>query len=113
MWEVDHVVNHVQPEQLILCLPNQKLKLTRPQRPETREAGRLKVYQTFRIKTQDSFPRPLPEQVGSAKFIYFKEDWEPQLSVFRSEKIFSTPGEKDFDEDPKIKALAWLNSVMN
>lgn len=113
MWEVDHVVNHVQSEQLILCLPNQKLKLTRPKRPKTREADRLKVYQTFRIKTQYFFPKPLPEQVGSAKFIYFKEDWEPQLSVFRSEKIFSTAGDKDFDEDHKLKALAWLNSVMN
>ena len=32
MWEVQYIVNHVRPEQLILCLPNQKIKISKENR---------------------------------------------------------------------------------
>ncbi len=56
MWEVQYIVNHVRPEQLVLCLPNEKIKITRLSGPKKREQMRQKIYQGFRVKTQDFFP---------------------------------------------------------
>jgi hypothetical protein len=113
MWEVEYIVNHVRPEQLILCLPNTKWKITRLSGPKKRERNRQKVYRAFWNKTKDFFPEPLPEEIGGAKFIYFDHNWQVQLSRFQSEPIFSFKRQKTQFSDPKLKALNWLNSVLN
>ena len=112
MWEVQHIVNHVQPEQLILCLPNEKIKISRLSGPQKREERRQKIYQAFRTKTQEFFPKPLPADIGRAMFIYFDQDWNAQVSLFRSEPIFSRESIEIQLNDPKLVALNWLNSVL-
>jgi hypothetical protein len=117
MWEVQYVIDHVRPEQLILFLPNQNAKFTtrliRRDNFQKREQERQDVYQVFRTKTQDFFPKPLPVKIGSAMFIYFDRDWLPIPTYFRSEPIFSFKkrSEKPIS-DPKLEALNWLNSIM-
>jgi hypothetical protein len=112
MWEVQYIVNHVRPDQLILCLPNEKLKITRLSGPKKREQRRQKVYQVFREKTQEFFPKPLPMKIGGAMFITFDQDWNPQLSFFQSESIFSFGTRKNQFDNPKLEALNWLNSTL-
>lgn len=112
MWEVQHIIENVRPEQLILCLPNQKFKITRLGGPKRREQERQKVYQIFRSKTQDFFPKPLPEKIGGAMFLYFSSDWEALLSHFQSEMVFSFRQLKITFDDPKLDALNWLNSIL-
>jgi hypothetical protein len=116
MWEVQYVIEHVRPEQLILFIPNQNQKfLTRLKRRDNfqkREQERQNVYQVFRTKTQDYFPQPLPVNIGGTQFIYFDQDWNAQLSRFQSEPIFSFRSREIQFDDPKLDALNWLNSVL-
>lgn len=112
MWEVQYIVNHVRPEQLILCLPNEKIKITRLSGPKKREQKRQQIYEGFRVKTQDFFPKPLPLDIGRAMFIYFDQDWNAQVSLFRSEPLFSKNSKKTQFNDPKLEALNWLNSAL-
>lgn len=112
MWEVQQIVNHVRPEQLILCLPNQKFKITRFGGAKKREDERQKVYQIFRSKSQDYFPKSLPEEIGGSIFIYFDQDWEAQPSKFQSEVVFSFKRRTPVFDDPKLEALNWLNSIL-
>ncbi len=115
MWEVQYVINHVRPEQLILFLPNQSQKfITRLKRRDNfqkREQERQDVYQVFRTKTQDFFPKPLPVKIGSAMLIHFERDWTPVPTYFRSEPIFSSKRSENTITDPKLEALNWLNSI--
>lgn len=113
MWEVQFVINNVQPEQLILCLPNQKWKLSRLSGPKKREQKRQELYQDFREKTRDYFPKSLPEGIGSAMFIYFDRNWTPIPSYYQSERIFSFDRSKKKQRDPKLEALNWLNSIIH
>jgi hypothetical protein len=112
MWEVQHIVNHVRPEQLILCLPNQKLKISRLSGPKKREQRRQQIFKEFQLKTQEFFPKPLPENVGRAMFIYFDQNWNTKLSVFKSEPIFQLKSKQIQQRDPKLEALNWLNSAL-
>jgi hypothetical protein len=112
MWEVQYIVNHVRPEQLILCLPNQKFKISRLSGPKKREQKRQQIYQAFRAKTQEFFPKPLPAEIGRAMFIYFDQDWNAKLSLFRSEPIFQIKSKQTQISDPKLEALNWLNSAL-
>jgi hypothetical protein len=112
MWEVQYIVNHVRPQQLVLCLPNQKLKISRLSGPKKREQKRQEIYQAFRDKTQGFFPKPLPADVGRAMFIYFDQDWNAKLSLFRSEPIFQIKSKQTQLSDPKLEALNWLNSAL-
>ena len=112
MWEVQYIVNHVRPEQLILCLPNEKIKITRLSGPKKREQKRQQIYEGFRVKTQEFFPKPLPLDIGRAMFIYFDQDWNAQVSLFRSEPLFSKNSKKTQFNDPKLEALNWLNSAL-
>jgi hypothetical protein len=93
-------------------MPNEKLKITRLSGPNKREQRRQKIYQVFRTKTQEFFPNPLPEKVAGAMFIYFDQDWHPQLSRFRSESIFSLKPERGQFDDAKFEALNTLNSIL-
>jgi hypothetical protein len=115
MWEVQHIVNHVRPEQLILFIPNQHLKfikrLLRRDNFQKREEERQNVYQVFRVKTKDFFPEPLPVEIGSAMLIHFDADWTPIPTYFQSESIFSFQRSKLSAPDPKLAALNWLNSI--
>jgi hypothetical protein len=112
MWEVQYIVNHVRPEQLILCLPNQKLKISRLSGPKKREQRRRQIYQEFRMKTEEFFPQPLPSDLSRAMFIYFDQDWHAKLSLFRSEPIFQINSRQTQLIDPKLEALNWLNSAL-
>jgi len=112
MWEVQYVIDHVRPEQLILFLPNQKIKINRLGGFRKREQERQNIYQVFRTKTQDFFPKPLPVEIGSAMFVHFERDWEPVPTYFQSEPIFSSKRSENFTLDPKQKALNWLNSIL-
>ena len=112
MWEVQHIIENVRPEQLILCLPNQKFKITRLGGFKKREKERQKIYQIFRDKTQDYFPVPLPEEIGGAMFIYFAPNWEAQPTHYQSEMVISFKRQKPSFTDPKLEALNWLNSVL-
>jgi len=113
MWEVHYIANQVRPEQLILSLPNPRIRVGRLSGPKKRERNRQEIYQAFRSKTKDFFPSPLPESIGGAKFIYFDHAWKAQLSLFRSERILSFKHPKIHYTDPKLKALNWLNSVLH
>ena len=112
MWEVQHIIENVKPEQLILCLPNQKFKITRLGGFKKREQERQKIYQIFRDKTQDYFPVPLPEKIGGAMFIYFAPNWEAHPTHYQSEMVISFRGQKPTFADPKLDALNWLNSIL-
>lgn len=112
MWEVQHIIENVRPEQLILCLPNQKFKITRLGGFKKREKERQKIYQIFRSKTQKFFSKPLPEKIGGAMFVYFASNWEAQTVHYQSEMVFSFNKQKLIIDDPKIDALNWLNSIL-
>ncbi len=113
LWEVQFVVDHVRPEQLILFLPNQRLRLTRPMGPAKRERLRREHYQEFRRITAGVFPMPLPESIGPAMFMYFGPHWTPQPSYYRPTMIYPFGRVERHPDDPKLEALDWLNSVVN
>ena len=115
MWEVQHIINHVRPEQLILFIPNQNQKfvkrLLRRDNFQKREKERQNVYQVFRVKTKEFFLEPLPVEIGSAMFFYFEPDWTPVPTYFQSESILSFKRSQATSVDPKLAALKWLNSI--
>ena len=116
MWEVQYVIQHVRPEQLILFLPNQNektsIRLKRRDNFQKREQVRQDVWQIFRTKTQNFFPQPLPVKIGSAMLIHFDQDWVPVPTYFRSEPVFSFKRKQPSLTDPKLEALNWLNSIL-
>jgi hypothetical protein len=67
-WEVHHVVELGAPERVILALP----------RADSRRKRR-RLYDAFRQRFGDVFPRPLPESIGHSQFAYFDADWTPEL----------------------------------
>jgi hypothetical protein len=70
-WEVSHLVATVPPQKIILWAHPQLLRLS----PEEREAEWTK----FRATLGNVFPKPLPERLGEARFLYFTEDWVPHM----------------------------------
>jgi hypothetical protein len=69
-WEVHHVIDRGLPERTIVSLP---LDAKRG------EPSRQERYAAFRRRSDDIFPRPLPEAIGHCQFAYFDADWTPQL----------------------------------
>lgn len=68
-WEISHLVESVPPEKLILWAHPHLLKLSQ----QDREAE----WTNFRAMLGGVFPKPLPETLGEARFIYFHSDWTP------------------------------------
>ncbi len=68
-WEIGHLVETVPPEKIILWAHPHLLRLS----PKDREAE----WTRFRTMLGGVFPKPLPETLGEARFIYFHADWTP------------------------------------
>jgi hypothetical protein len=70
-WEVSHLVATVPPQKIILWAHPHLLRLG----SQEIEAEWTK----FRAALGDVFPKPLPERLGEARFLYFTEDWTPHM----------------------------------
>jgi hypothetical protein len=69
-WEISHLVENIPPTNVILWAHPHLLSITPAEREQ--EWGR------FRTALGKLFPKPLPEKLGAAQFIYFTSDWEPR-----------------------------------
>jgi hypothetical protein len=99
LWEIEQVTSTVQPERIILCLPICKTVAEKEQR-----------YRGFRIATLGIFPRPLPEKVGDAQFLYFDTDWTPhRLTTERDDPVLNLPSLKTPGEGAQVEVLDSLN----
>lgn len=70
LWELKQVVHRKRPQQAILCIPAGK---------NTPKYAVEQQYQKFRKQTSALFPRPLPQKIGNALFVYFDKEWNPKL----------------------------------
>lgn len=84
-WEIEHLVHSVPPEKVILWAHPHLLKLSPPYRELE--------WARFRTALGGAFPKPLPETLGEARFIYFSQDWEPHSVA------------------PQRKVVPWLDPV--
>jgi hypothetical protein len=84
-WEISHLVATVPPEKVILWAHPHLLQLA----PREREAEWAK----FRTTLGGVFPKPLPERLGEARFIYFTAGWEPHAVA------------------PPRKVMPWFNPI--
>lgn len=68
-WEISHLVQSTLPEKLILWAHPHIMRLA----PREREAE----WSRFLVALGSAFPKPLPERLGEARFIYFSAGWAP------------------------------------
>ncbi len=71
-WELQEAVARVGPERLLIFVPPAP-------GPAGTAADRQEAYGRFRRWAESTLPGGLPEQIGSASFIYFAADWAPRL----------------------------------
>jgi hypothetical protein len=81
LWEVEQSAESVRPKSVIILIPRVK-----------------NIYEDFRVRANQYFPKPLPEStkdfnfvsgIGSLHgFIYFDEDWTPHFIKFQNQLSF-------------------------
>jgi hypothetical protein len=76
LWEIQQLSLKVSPERIVLCLPIYKTTQEKEQ-----------SYKRFREATADIFPNSLPEEVGSAQFLYFDRNWIPHLLTSQKDQL--------------------------
>jgi hypothetical protein len=69
-WEISHLIENLPPEKLVLWAHPHLLRLS--------ESERETEWSRFRQQLGGVFPKPLPERLGEARFIYFEPDWTPR-----------------------------------
>ncbi|HEX2081259.1 MAG TPA: hypothetical protein VHG08_26385 [Longimicrobium sp.] len=72
-WELKDAVDTVRPTAFLLHVP---IGYT-----ATGRAAARAQYQEFKAATIGLFPKPLPDYVDGAQFVYFELDWTPRLLV--------------------------------
>jgi WD40 repeat protein len=72
-WEIAHLIASVPPEKIIIWAHPHLLSMWEGD-PEVE-------WSKFRTLLGGLFPKPLPEVLGPARFIYFTSDWEPRLAT--------------------------------
>lgn len=112
LWEVAFLAAKVPLDQLILMLPPEPFRWTRPTTYRTRLRRRAEQYARFREATAGVFPVALPPGIGAAQFLYFDADGILRPTSHRRELIFPLGRRYRNPEDPKLEALTWLNSVL-
>jgi hypothetical protein len=68
-WEISHLIESLPPEKLVLWAHPSLLRVG--------EAEREAEWSRFRETLGSVFPKPLPERLGNARFIYFTPQHEP------------------------------------
>jgi hypothetical protein len=68
-WEIEQLVRNISPRRLLLWLHLRVGSLTSKQRNEE--------WRALLSEYDGIFPRPLPQKVGSARFIAFDDNWNP------------------------------------
>jgi hypothetical protein len=69
-WEISQIVQKVNPRRTLIALPS---RVGRTREYVEEQYGR------FREHVRPSFPCPLPERIGSARWVAFEDDWSPRL----------------------------------
>src|SRR6185295_7025457 len=72
IWELQQALMRAKPHQLIFGLP-----FVGKGGEKTRQAH----YDDFRSRSRSILPKDLPERLGEAQFVYFKEGWSPHLFI--------------------------------
>jgi hypothetical protein len=99
LWEIQQVSLNVSPERIILCLPIYKAIQEKEQ-----------SYKRFREATAKIFPHPLPEEVGTAQFLYFDRDWIPHLlTPQREDQVLKCSGLGGAAAERQIEVLRSFN----
>jgi len=68
-WEISHLIESLPPDKLVLWAHPSLLRVS--------EKEREAEWTRFRETLGSVFPRPLPERLGNARFIYFTAQHEP------------------------------------
>ena len=80
LLELQKAIHHLPAHRLLISLP---IRLKPKQLPDwitrSKAPSRQALYDQFRRETTGMFPRPLPDSIGGATFLYFDEDWTPRL----------------------------------
>jgi len=85
LWELQQVLAINAPQRLIVCLPFDSPWT----RPKMRTADER--YAPFRAATIGLFPGPLPTTCDGCAFLYFLDDWAPQLLYYRGRVTAQSP----------------------
>lgn len=102
LWELGQVVETEKPHKLILGLPFVG---------KGGEKARQAQYDNFRIKSSGVLPKPLPEKLGGAQFLYFDEGWSPHLFTPYKSALLPQPASTEHTElSLQMRGLKELHS---
>lgn len=93
LWELEQVIKHAEPENVILCLP---LKMGEPD---------TEKYEKYITEYMSIFPCDFPHKIGNAHFIYFSKNWTPHLLEPKRSKFHVNPSYNIDGNSRKINAL--------
>jgi hypothetical protein len=74
LWEISEATKRLRSEQLLISLRNKDSVLRRSANQSAQDQ-----YDEFRALTSQFFRLPLPDRLDDATFMWFAEDWKPQL----------------------------------
>lgn len=94
-WEVQTATRSLDPEKLILFFGYEF------------DRNRQRLYARFRERVMDYFPRPLPEEIGDAFFLYFDSEWNARFYDFYrpARRGAKYPGREPFVAADKLRTV--------
>jgi hypothetical protein len=113
-WEIQKVIAVGDPRRLVLCVnwPG-KLQPGLPTLNRAR-ADALKAWTEFRDANGLTFPRGVPQAIGTARFVLFDADWTPRALEPPVRKLlwFLRGRDPDLSRETIESALVWLTWML-